>query len=180
MNKHLKTFVSYLCLIIHLFFRRKLMLYMTLCKNMKKLYLKTIFFNLVKETLKQKRGTAIKTKFAPSYSIRFMADLEGEIVRKTEFKPHTWWRYIDDIFFLWQYGEGKPNSFILNINKMHPSIKFTADSSKASINFLDVTVSIAEGTIETDLYFKPSDSHQYLLSSCCHTFYCKKDIRYNH
>ena len=32
-----------------------------------------------------------------------------------------------------------------------------------SINFLDVSVSIAEGVIGTDLYAKPTDSHQYLL-----------------
>ena len=57
---------------------------------------------------------------------------------------------------------------------MHPTIKFTADWSKTSINFLDVTVSIAEGIIETDLFVKPADSHQYLLSSSCHPFYCKR------
>ena len=56
------------------------------------------------------------------------------------------------------------------INKMHPTIKFTADWSKRSISFLDVTVSIAEGIIEIDLYVKPTDSHQYLLSSSCHPF----------
>ena len=61
---------------------------------------------------------------------------------------------------------------------MHPTIKFTADWSKISINFLDVTVSIA-GVIETDLYVKPTDSHQYLLSSSCHPFYCKKGIPYS-
>ena len=59
---------------------------------------------------------------------------------------------------------------------MHPTIKFTADWSKTSINFLDVTVSIAGGIIETDLYGKPTDSHQYLLSSSFHPFYCKKGI----
>ena len=61
---------------------------------------------------------------------------------------------------------------------MHPTIKFMADWSKTSINFLDVTVSIAEGVIETDLYVKPTDSHQYLLSSSCHPFYCKKGMPY--
>ena len=45
---------------------------------------------------------------------------------------------------------------------MHPTINFTADWSKTLINFLDVTVSIAEDVIETDLYVKPTDSHQYL------------------
>ena len=57
---------------------------------------------------------------------------------------------------------------------MHPTIKFTADSSKTSIN-LDVTLSI----IETDLYVKPTDCHQNLLSSSCHPFYCKKGIPYS-
>ena len=58
---------------------------------------------------------------------------------------------------------------------MHPTIKFTANWSKTSTNFLDVTVSIVESVIETDLYVKP-DSHQYLLSSSYHPFYCKKGI----
>ena len=56
---------------------------------------------------------------------------------------------------------------------MHPTIKFTA------INFLDATVSITIGIIETDLYVKPMDSHQYLLSPSCHLFYCKKGIPYS-
>ena len=62
---------------------------------------------------------------------------------------------------------------------MHPTIKFTADWSQTSINVLEVTVSAAEGVIETDLYVKPTESHQYLLSSSCHPFYCKKGIQYS-
>ena len=59
---------------------------------------------------------------------------------------------------------------------MHPTIKFTADWSKTSINFLDVTVAIAEGLIETCIYVKPTDGHQYLLSSSCHPFYGKLKV----
>ena len=107
-----------------------------------------------------------------------MAELEEEILRKAEFKPYLSWRYIDDIFFLWEHGEEKLKFFIDNINKIHPTIKFTADWSK-TVNFLDATVSIAEGVIETDLSVKSTDSHQYLLSSSCHPFYCKKGIPYS-
>ena len=53
-----------------------------------------------------------------------------EILQKEEFKPYLWWRYIDYIFFLWEHGEEKLKSFIDNINKMHPTIKFMADWSK--------------------------------------------------
>ena len=42
--------------------------------------LKNNIFKFGKKTLKQKRGTAIGTKFAPPYSILFMAELEEEIV----------------------------------------------------------------------------------------------------
>ena len=52
-----------------------------------------------------------------------MAELEEEILRKAD----PWWRYIDDIFFLWQHGEETLNSFIYTINKMHPAIKSTTD-----------------------------------------------------
>ena len=107
-----------------------------------------------------------------------MAELEEAILKEADFKPYLWWRYIDDIFVLWEHGEEKLKSFVNDINKNHPTIKFTAEWSKTSINFLDVTVSIAEGIIETDLYVKPTDSHQYLLSSSCHPF-CKKGIPYS-
>ena len=150
----------------------------TLC-NLVEVVLKNNFLKFGEKTLKQKRGTAIGTKFAPPYSILFMAELKEEILRKAEFKPYLWWRYNDDIFFLCEHGEEKLKRFIDNINKMHPSIKFTADWSKTSIHFLDVTLFITEGIIETDLNVKPKDSHQYLLSSSCHPFYCKKGITYS-
>ena len=61
----------------------------------------------IKKTLKQKRRTAIGTKFAPPYSILFMPELEEEIIKQSEYKPYLWWRYIDDMFFLWEDGENK-------------------------------------------------------------------------
>ena len=76
--------------------------------------------------------------------------------------------------FLMGTCENKLKSFIDKINKVHPTIKFTDEWSKTSINFLDVTVSLIEGAIETDLFVKPTDSHQYLQSSSCHPFHCKK------
>ena len=62
---------------------------------------------------------------------------------------------------------------------MHPTIIFTTDWSKTSVNFLDVTVSIAEGIIETDLYVKLTNRQQYILSSFSHPFYCKKGTPYS-
>ena len=141
--------------------------------------LKNNIFTFKEKTLKQKRGTAIGTKFAPPYSILFMAELEEEILSKIELKPYLWWRYIDDIFFLGEHGEEKLKELIEHLNEKHPTIKFTAEWSQTSINFLDVTVSLIGGKINTDLYVKPTDSHQYLHSSSCHPYHCKKGIPYS-
>ena len=105
--------------------------------------------------------------------VLFIVELEEEILQKAEFKLYLWWWYID-IFFLWEHGEEKLKSSIDNTNKMHLTMKFTADWSKTSIDFLDVTVSIAEGVIETDPYVRPTDRHQYLLLSSCHSFIAKR------
>ena len=51
-------------------------------------------------------------------------------------------------YFLWN---NKLKSFIVRINKVHRTIKFTAEWSEISIDFLDVTVSLTEELTETDL-----------------------------
>ena len=67
--------------------------------------LKNNIFQFNEKTLKQLRGTAIGTKFAPLYAIIFMADLQEWILEDIELQPHIFWRYIDDIFFIWEHGE---------------------------------------------------------------------------
>ena len=51
-----------------------------------------ITFTFGKKTLNQKQGTTIGTKFAPPYSILLMVELEEQIIKESECKPHLWWR----------------------------------------------------------------------------------------
>ena len=95
----------------------------------------------MEKALKQKRGTAIDTKFAPLYSILFMAELQEGILSEIELKPYLWWRCIDDIIFHWEHGEEKLKKFIEYLNVKHPTIKFTAKWSQILTN-LSVTVSL--------------------------------------
>ena len=67
--------------------------------------LKNNIFQFNEKTLKQLRATAIGTKFAPPCAIIFMTDLEEKILKDIELKPRIWWRYIDDIFFIWEHRE---------------------------------------------------------------------------
>ena len=142
------------------------------------LVLKNNYFVHNGKTYKQKQGTAIGTKFAPSYAILAMGDFETKALNNYFLDPWVWWRYIDDIFLIWQHGEESLLKFIEYLNSLHPSIKFTYKYSRDSIEFLDVLVSRDGVGISTDLYVKDTDTHQYLQFSSCHTFHTKRGIPY--
>ena len=90
-------------------------------------------------------------------------------------QPHTWLRYIDDIFMIWTEGLDNLKIFIDYLNNIHSTIKFTSSHSSTNIPFLDVNVSLTnDGNISTDLYTKPTDKHQHLLYSSCHPLHTKK------
>ena len=128
---------------------------------------------------RQKRGTAIGTKMAPQYAIIFMAELEEKLLENYHLKPEVWWRYIDDIFMVWEHGEESLQEFIKYLNSQHSSIKFTFEYSSKSVNFLDVQVIRVKDKLVTDLYVKPTDTHQYLDASSCHVFHSKRAIPYS-
>ena len=56
--------------------------------ELSKIVLKNNIFQFNKKTLKVLRGLAIGTKFAPPYSIIFMADLGEKILEDNELQPH--------------------------------------------------------------------------------------------
>ena len=144
------------------------------------LVLKNSYFEFDNEYYLQKQGTAIGTKMAPSYAILFMDSLETRFLESCDKKPTTWWRYIDDIFLVWEHGEKALREFLEKLNSFHPTIKFTSEWSENNINFLDVALSKKDdGTLVTDLYTKPTDTHQYLHSTSCHPYYCKRSIPYS-
>ena len=128
---------------------------------------------------KQINGTAMGTKMAPSYANLFMGNFEQKALAAATHSPLIWWRYIDDIFLLWTHGEEKLNDFITYLNNLHPTIKFTSSFSYNEIPFLDVKVMLLNGRLETNLYVKPTDKHQYLLKSSCHPSHTKQSIPFS-
>ena len=91
-----------------------------------------------------------------------------------------WWRYIDDIFFIWEHGEESLENVLNKLNSFHLTIMFTAEYSKETINFLDVNIRlVGGGELMTDLFVKPTDTHQFLDPSSSHPYHCKKRIPYS-
>ena len=127
----------------------------------------------------QVNGTAMGTRVAPTYANLFMADFEERFVYTHPKKPIMWTRFIDDIFFIWPHGQEELDLFIQHLNESHQTIKFTAESSSSSVNFLDLTIKMErDRTLSTSLFVKPTDSASYLHFDSAHPSHCIKGIPY--
>lgn len=148
--------------------------------------LKSNVFRLGCYIYKQIKGTAMGTPMAPNYSNLFMDNLENRIIeeffKKTGKRPLFWFRFIDDIFFLWTYDLKSLNEFLnfadnyTTNNKMKSCIKFETHISEHSVNFLDVTISLKDGILSTSLFTKPTNAHLYLNWKSSHPQHILKNI----
>ncbi len=155
------------------------------------------YFGFGSDMFRQIEGTAIGTKMAPPYACIFMDKFEFELLSSLPLSPLWWKRYIDDIIKIWTHGEKKLREFIRAVNSFHPTIRFTFEIARdtvdpkyfedleevtlipgKAIHYLDLNVWIENGHIQNDLYCKPTDCHQYLSFSSCHPYHVKRAIIY--
>ena len=107
-------------------------------------------------------GTAMGTRVAPSYANLFMGHFEEQHVYTYPLQQWCWFRFIDVIKFLWPHGREELDRFIHHLNYVGETIKFTAQISDTSNDFLDTSLYFTpEGNIAFKLYSKPTDKHNY-------------------
>ena len=139
-----------------------------------KLVLHSMSFSFNGDHYLQTGGTAMGTAAAPNYANLFMDRFETKALANWPLKPLLWLRFIDDIWMVWTHGEDNLNEFITYLNSIHPTIKFTHESSLTEINFLDTTVKVNHHReLYTTLYEKPTDTHLYLHYQSAHHSPCK-------
>eukprot|EP00061_Rhincodon_typus_P016435 g44652.t1 len=73
--------------------------------------------------------------------------------------PHLSLRYIDDCIRATSCSHDELEQFIHFTNTFHSNLKFTWTISNTS--FLDLSASISGNHLETNIHFKPTDSHSY-------------------
>ena len=154
------------------------------------LVLKYNIFEFDGELYQQLVGTAMGTRAAPNIADIFMSFIDGDIISRAQryavngVSPLiAYKRFLDDIFMVWIGSHNQLHSFYRDINTINPSIKFTIEHTKKlsdpdqescpcpaqdSIPFLDTSLSVRNGKINSDLYRKKTDRCQYLLPSSCH------------
>jgi len=135
--------------------------------------LKHNYFQFADRMYHQVQGTAMGTKMAPAYANIFMAELEEKLLENSTTDPYLWKRYIDDILCIWPGDEKDLERFIAHLNRSHPTIKFTYECSKTSVDFLDITIYKGEryratGKLDIKPHFKKTNKFQYLEFTSAH------------
>ena len=108
-----------------------------------------------------------------------MNEVEQNFLELQSKKPLIWLRYIDDIFFIWTHGEQELERFLKDLNNFTPNLSFTHEASENCIPFLDLKVKLKDGKLETNVYVKPIDRHQYLHYLSSHAEHTKHSIVYS-
>ena len=136
----------------------------------------------------QNKGVAMGTKVAPTYATLVLGYLEKLFYSKVEEKfgtsmkdyiVNSWKRFLDDCFLIIKNENDIIQAIHEILNSLDPSVTFTMECDDHTLNFLDVTVKIeAGGKIDTDIFYKKTDSHQYLNFGSCHPHHTKRNIPY--
>ena len=106
------------------------------------------------------------TKMALAFADVFMVNIEKEIHRQSTYKPLVWKRFIDDVFSLWNITKDGVDDFVEQANKLHPTIKVTAEISEKEITSLDTNMCKGQrfhrvSLLDVRTHYKPTETFQY-------------------
>jgi hypothetical protein len=128
-------------------------------------------------------GTAMGKKYAPSLANIYLIDFDEAAMSGFRIKPSNYGRYLDDVFFTWGGSVEELKEFENFLNNLIPGIKITLEYCQKEINFLDTTIYKQNingeqnwDTLQTKIFFKPTDTHQLLHVSSHHPKHTTRGI----
>ena len=120
------------------------------------------------------------TKMGPSYVCLFVGYVEEKMLLTYTGTKHIMLRrYIDDYIGISTSTKDELDDFMLYVNDIHPSLGYTYDISDTSVNFLDISISMTQHGLTTDIFYKDTDTHSYLRYESAHPPSCRKGIPYS-
>ena len=140
-------------------------------------YINKSFFHQIK-------GTAMGTKFAVVGSILVEAYKEIKLFALlpqvypqdfVDFLLRNYFRFLDDIFHKWLENFDIKKFYDL-INSLDEDLKFIFENPSRTLNFLDIQLKIVNDALVFDIYYKPTNSFNYLTYSSCHPSHTKNNI----
>lgn len=123
----------------------------------------------------QTNGTAMGTPLGPQYANLFMEELEHDCVERWRSQGlQLYKRFIDDIFAIFTGTREDAERLMHELSSLHPMIKLTYVISSASVDFLDITISVdmrftLKGLLSIKVYQKPMNEYLYVPWNSFHT-----------
>ena len=137
-------------------------------------------FSFNNEYYRQIGGVAMGSKMGPNYACLFVGYVEQQIREQyTGFTPQLHKRYIDDIVGAASCRREELEAFINFVSNFHPALQFTSTITETELPFLDINLHISDDKIQTSVYYKETDTHNYLHFSSFHPDHCKRSIAYS-
>ncbi len=120
---------------------------------------------------KQKSGLPMGGRLSPILANIYMENLEYVVLCNAPILPKLYFRYVDDVFVLWDKSKGSYVPFLQQLNAQHPAIVLTEElESEHSLPFLDIRITRPSAATDTEparpldicLYHKPTHVDRYL------------------
>ena len=92
-----------------------------------------------------------------------------------DFFIRSYFRFLDDVTHKW-FRKFDIQQFSLILNSLDPDLQFIMDQLASNVHFLDVRISVVHGELLYDMYYKPTNSFNYLKYSSCHPKHTRQNI----
>lgn len=145
-----------------------------------KLILENNDFEFNDEIYLQTCGCPMGKVIGPSAANIYLLDFDEAAMSGFAVKPLLFFRYLDDVFFLWNDSLDKLKEYETFLNNLIPGITITLEASLISANFLDITIYKKQYdnlcTLATKIFVKPTDTQNLLHTLSFHPKHTTKGI----
>ncbi len=133
---------------------------------------------------RQSSGLPIGGRLSPILANIFMENLEHEVLCSPIVIPKVFFRYVDDVFLVWDQSRGPHKLFLAELNARNSEIQLTEEVERdQTLPFLDIAIKrptiSAEGPkacAEFAVYRKPTHSARYVHYESAHPYKLKKEL----
>jgi len=140
------------------------------------LYKNDFLFN--GQYFQQKKGVAMGKQYAPNFANLYMSKWENHLLKELPGKkPILWFRYIDDIFGIWEGPIKELMDFIVYVNSVDANIQVSGNSSFTDIQFLDLVIfKNNEFKLGSMVFLKPTSSLKLIHPRSLHPQHLKLGV----
>ncbi len=143
------------------------------------LMVKDFFFVYHGQLYKQISGLPMGNRLSPIFSNIFMKDLKEKVLRETRILPNIYYRFVDNIFILYNSAECRLDQLLQDFNQQHEDIHLTCEHEEnRQLAFLDLklTRSNQRNRLDLAIHRKATHSHRYLHFNSSHTLSMKRNV----